>query len=242
MNWMSSVTPLLRELAGPVSYVPVVRILLAAVLGGMVGLERERHGRAAGLRTHLLLCVGCTLVMLVSLYLPCLFADQTAEGIVRADPGRLAGHVLSGLGFLGAGAIITFGRRISGLTTAACVWVTAAIGLAVGCGYVFVAVVAFLVVMFALHTLARWERRMTAKDRYAQLDLHFGRPGNRIEQVQALLRERGYELLEYALDWQPEGTVYRVRIRYAAPGEPERLTQDLVDALGADALSQIAWK
>ena len=191
MDWISSVVPLLREVAGPVSYVPVARILLAAALGGMIGLERERHGRAAGLRTHLLLCVGCTLVMLVSLYLPSLFAEYTSASIVRADPGRLAGHVLSGLGFLGAGAIITLGRRIRGLTTAACVWVTAAIGLALGCGYVFVAVVTFLVVMFALHTLARWERRMPAKDRRPggvvySLQLRCTRPADRERLTQEL--------------------------------------------------------
>jgi putative Mg2+ transporter-C (MgtC) family protein len=242
MDWTSSVGPVVRELAGPVSYVPVMRIVLAAILGGMVGLERERHGRAAGLRTHLLLCVGCALVMLISLHLPDLFAQETSDSIVRADPGRLAGHVLSGLGFLGAGAIITLGRRVSGLTTAACIWVTAAIGLALGCGYVFVAIVAFLVVMFALHILARWERTMAQKERYVQLDLHFGGDGNRMDRVRGLLRERGYELLDYGLDWRPDGTVYNLRLRYTMPDDPERLAMNMADALKKESLTRIACR
>jgi len=242
MAWAASVVSVLGDLTGPVSYVPVVRILLAAALGGMIGWERERHGRAAGLRTHLLLCMGCALVMLVSLYLPTLFMQYTSDSVVRADPGRLAGHVLSGLGFLGAGAIIALGRRVRGLTTAACVWVTAAIGLALGCGYVFVATWTFLVVMFALHTLGRWERRMPAKDRYVQLDLHFGRPGNRIEQIMGLLAKHGYEVLDYTIEWRPEGTVYSLRLRYSVPADPERVTQDLTGALKPEALSRIAWQ
>lgn len=232
----------LKEFYGPVNAVPILRILLAAVLGGMIGWEREQHGREAGLRTHLLLCVGCTLVMLVSLYLPARFAQQAGAGIVRADPGRLAGNVLSGIGFLGAGAIITLGRRIRGLTTAACIWVTAAIGLAVGCGYIVPALWTFLLAVFALHTLGRWEKRMAAKDRDTRLVLYFSKPGDRLAALSELLLAHGYDLADHSMDWQPEEVVYRLGLKFAAPQDIEAATHDLVGAFAEDGLSRVRWE
>ncbi len=240
MIWTPPIAAL-ADVVGPIGYEPVLRIALAAALGGMIGWERERHGRAAGLRTHMLLCVGCTLIMLVSLYLPTRFADSAANGVIRADPGRIAAHVLSGLGFLGAGAIIVVGQRIRGLTTAACIWVTAAIGLAVGCGYLFPAALAFAVVMFALHVLGRWERQMTAKDQYVRLALEFSQPAERIERVRELLAAHSLDLLHYTLDWRRDCVVYRMQLRYARPVNFEQVTADLAEALGGQELASIEW-
>ncbi|MHC4789540.1 MAG: MgtC/SapB family protein, partial [Planctomycetota bacterium] len=103
MSWTQPFAAL-TDILGPLDLQPLLRLLLAALLGGIIGWERERHGRAAGLRTHLLLCVGCALVMLVSLYVPTRFVHYRADSIFRSDPARLAAHVLSGLGFLGGGA------------------------------------------------------------------------------------------------------------------------------------------
>ncbi|NLW50111.1 MAG: MgtC/SapB family protein [Candidatus Brocadiaceae bacterium] len=242
MDWIASIAPFLRETVGPIGFDPVFRILLAAVLGGLIGLERERHGRAAGLRTHLLLCIGCTLAMLVSLQMPRLAAGYGSEGLVRADPGRMAAQVLSGIGFLGAGAIITMGRRIRGLTTAATIWVTAAIGLSLGCGYVFGAVVTFLVALFAQRTLAAWERGMVVRDRYARLRLHFGHSGDQIARIRQVLHTRGWELLEYDLDWKPQGTTYTLELRRTRPDEAEQVVRELTDALQAEALTRIVWR
>lgn len=114
----------------------VFRILLATVLGGVVGYERELHNRWAGFRTHILVCVGSCLVMITSIYLSTSFKIPAG-----ADPGRLAAQVVSGIGFLGAGTILHSSSHIRGLTTAANLWMIAGVGLAVGCGLYIPAIV-----------------------------------------------------------------------------------------------------
>ncbi len=130
----------------------VLRLLLAVLLSGLVGLEREAKGRAAGFRTHILVCVGSCLIMLTGVYL-----TEHYHGMGGGvDPTRLAAQVVSGIGFLGAGTIIQFRDSVRGLTTAASVWAAAGIGLAVGCGFYVGAVATtglVLVVLLALHGL-----------------------------------------------------------------------------------------
>ncbi len=133
------------------------RLVLATGLGGMIGLEREAHNRPAGLRTHILVCLGSTLVMLVSMYgLVDVHAD-TPES--RYDAGRIAAQVVSGIGFLGAGTILREGNSVRGLTTAASLWIVAGIGLAVGSGMYIPAVATTVLTMIALQYLSRVERR-----------------------------------------------------------------------------------
>ena len=111
----------------------ILRLVLAAVLGGLVGLEREVNGREAGVRTYLLVSLGSALIMILSQYLA--FGLTGNGGAVRVDPGRIAAQAVTGIGFLGAGVIIRYGNSIRGLTTAACMWVTCAVGLSIGAGY-----------------------------------------------------------------------------------------------------------
>ncbi len=131
------------------------RLLLAALCSGSIGLEREVHGRAAGFRTHILVCVGSTLVMLTAIHL-----FEMYRGIVEVDPGRLAGQVISGIGFLGAGTIIQFKDSVRGLTTAASLWVAAGIGLAVGSGFYVGAIATTVIVLVALYILSSVERHV----------------------------------------------------------------------------------
>ena len=119
----------------------LLRLSVAAVLGGAVGLERELREREAGLRTHLVVCVGASLFTIVSAYGFTSFLVGSS-GVVRADPTRIAAQIVSGIGFLGAGAIIRQGLSIRGLTTAATLWLVAAIGMACGAGYYSPAVIA----------------------------------------------------------------------------------------------------
>lgn len=134
----------------------VVRLLLAAVLGAAVGLERELRQKSAGLRTNTLIAVGAALFTLMSI--------EMAEGTAAADPTRLAAQIVTGVGFLGAGAIMRTGSGISGLTTAATVWVNAAIGVAAGGGEYHLALIATgvtLAVLLALSPLEAWiDRRL----------------------------------------------------------------------------------
>jgi putative Mg2+ transporter-C (MgtC) family protein len=129
-----------------------LRLVLAAGLGGAVGLERELREREAGLRTHLLVSVGAAVFTLVSAYGFADFRYGAREGITL-DPTRIAAQVVTGIGFLGAGAIIRQGLSVRGLTTAATLWVVAAIGMASGAGYYSVAVISTALVLFSLYPL-----------------------------------------------------------------------------------------
>ena len=134
----------------------IIRLVLAFILGGIIGLEREKKGGSAGLRTHILVTVGAALVMLTSLYL---YDTYKGEGCA-IDPGRIAAGVITGIGFLGAGTIIRSKEGIRGLTTAASVWIGAAIGLAVGCGYFSGAIIVTGASYLALSLLKKLEKEV----------------------------------------------------------------------------------
>ena len=133
----------------------LIRLVLAFLLGGILGFERERKGRSAGLRTHILVCAGSCLIMLVSLYMYDLFRDKTA-----LDPARIAAGVITGIGFLGAGTIIRSAHEVKGLTTAASVWISAAIGLAVGCGFFHGAFITTGIAFITLYCLKPLEKKL----------------------------------------------------------------------------------
>lgn len=126
----------------------VFRLILGAIFGGLIGLERESSNRPAGLRTHILVSVGSTLLMLVSMNV---FGDG-------ADPSRVAAAVVSGIGFLGAGTIMKTGTTVKGLTTAASLWVCSAIGLAIGGGYYLGGIVTVIVVLISLAAVGTLEK------------------------------------------------------------------------------------
>lgn len=130
------------------------RMLLSMLLGCAVGFERKRKGQTAGIRTFALISMGATLAMLVSIYVP-----QELMGDIKGDPTRIAAQVVSGIGFLGAGAIIQMKGSVRGLTTAAGIWMVAMIGLAVGCGLYTVSIVATLMILFILILLENIEHR-----------------------------------------------------------------------------------
>ncbi len=136
----------------------VLRLILSVLLSGLVGLEREAKGRAAGFRTHILVCTGSALVMLTGIYLA-----EAWRGHAGVDPTRLAAQVVSGIGFLGAGTIIQFRDSVRGLTTAASVWAAGGIGLAVGAGFYVGAVSATLIVLVVLFMLSSFEQRVGSK-------------------------------------------------------------------------------
>lgn len=135
----------------------LIRIILSAILGGMVGFEREVHGCAAGLRTHILVSVGSAVFMITSIEVASMYSHLGA-----VDPSRIAANVVAGIGFLGAGAIIRYGASIRGLTTAASIWAVAAIGLSAGAGLYVVTGVTSVIVVGTLF-LSRLEERMELK-------------------------------------------------------------------------------
>ncbi|WP_322062738.1 MgtC/SapB family protein [Paraburkholderia sp. J63] len=134
----------------------ISRLVLAALLGSVIGIERERLSWAAGLRTHMLVCVGSALIMIVSAFG---FADALGGEHVVLDPSRMAAQVVSGIGFLGAGSILLRGEIVRGLTTAASLWSVAAIGLAVGGGLYTAAIAATIIILIILAGIKPLERR-----------------------------------------------------------------------------------
>lgn len=146
-----------------------IRLFLALLLGGLIGVEREISSHAAGLRTHILVCVGSTLIMMLSMYG---FSDFVNEPNVRIDPSRLAAQVISGIGFLGAGTILFNGRSITGLTTAASLWVVAGIGLAVGAGFYYASVLSCLMVLISLWILNKLEQKYFGGKKIHTLNVH----------------------------------------------------------------------
>ena len=136
-------------------YTAIIRLCISFILGAIIGMERQFRRREAGMRTFTLICLGSTVAMLVSIWIP-----QSYPNFLNGDPGRIAAQVLSGIGFLGAGAIIQSHGSVHGLTTAACIWVIAVIGLAVGAGMYVSAAIATVVTLFVLISLDHLERRM----------------------------------------------------------------------------------
>ncbi|NLV88880.1 MAG: MgtC/SapB family protein [Tissierellia bacterium] len=133
----------------------ILRLILSAILGGLIGMEREISNRPAGLRTHILVTIGSSLIMLVSIdgfYI-------LGKGVLSGDPARLAAQVVSGIGFIGAGTIMRTGNNITGLTTAASLWVSAGIGLAIGAGYYLGAIVTAAIVLLTLMSLGVLEKK-----------------------------------------------------------------------------------
>lgn len=150
----------------------IIRLILSAIVGGLIGMEREVNNRPAGLRTHVLVTLGSALVMLVSID----GFHSLGEGI-SWDPARLASQVVSGIGFLGAGTIMRTGNNINGLTTAASLWVSAGIGLAIGSGYYLGGVVTAVIVLVTLMSLGFFEKKILKK-KYRTIDVvSSNRPG-----------------------------------------------------------------
>jgi putative Mg2+ transporter-C (MgtC) family protein len=146
----------------------VMRLVLAAALGSVIGFERERLSWAAGLRTHMLVCVGSALIMIVSAFG---FADVLGQPHVDLDPSRMAAQVVSGIGFLGAGSILLRGEIIRGLTTAASLWSVAAVGLAVGGGLYTASIAATIIILIILAGIKPLERRYITVRQRRQLTL-----------------------------------------------------------------------
>jgi putative Mg2+ transporter-C (MgtC) family protein len=134
-----------------------LRLILASFLGAIIGLEREHHGRSAGMRTQFLVALGSALAMVVSLNFEKVFGSAGAASAIRIDPARVAYGVMGGIGFLGAGTIVRYGINIRGMTTAASLWCTAALGLACGFGMYLVSVVAAGLTLFALLVLSKFD-------------------------------------------------------------------------------------
>lgn len=167
----------------------LLRLLLAFLLSSAIGMEREFGNQAAGLRTHILVCVGSTLVMLVSFHLFEIYGGQTTM-----DPARLGAQVISGIGFLGVGTIMKEGASIRGLTTAAGLWVVACIGLAVGAGFYLGAIVVTIIIVLTLTIVNRLDKRINKSRNSYSLTLRADNIPGQLGRIGCALGERGVSI------------------------------------------------
>jgi putative Mg2+ transporter-C (MgtC) family protein len=208
----------------------LLRLAIAALLGGAIGLERELDEKAAGLRTHMLVSVGSALFTLVSAYG---FRDFLAHGgsVVRADPARIAAQIVTGIGFLGAGVIFRQGFTVRGLTTAASLWVVAAIGMASGAGFWAGAVVATAVALVSLWPLERAKERVLPQRGPSRLHVELVEEASSGPALEAL--ERFGDLLALRRD----GKRLEIEVRI----DPERRRPALEDVASLEEVEEARW-
>lgn len=167
----------------------LVKLVLAALAGGVVGLEREKHGRPAGLRTHLLVALGACLMMIVSEAFSLKYADHDMQSALRIDPGRTAAQIITGIGFLGAGVIIKEGITVRGLTTAASLWLVAGLGMAFGMGLFLPGLMATVLALLSLIFLKKLEPIIN-KDRYLDIAVTAANRPELQDELEQLFTER----------------------------------------------------
>jgi putative Mg2+ transporter-C (MgtC) family protein len=216
----------------------ILRLIVAAVLAGVVGLERERLAWVAGLRTHMLVGLGAALIMIVSAYG---FTDVLGAPNVILDPSRIAAQVVSGIGFLGAGTILFLRQEvIRGLTTAASLWAVAAVGLAVG-GGLYVAAVCTTVLMVTILAIVKpLERRLFRRNQSRQVTVQFDRQRVSLQQIEFTLEKAGLGVKEFKLtrgDAQAGDHVQFTLLRGVSKDAVMQLTAKLQDIEGVSGIT-----
>jgi putative Mg2+ transporter-C (MgtC) family protein len=172
------------------------KLFTAAILGGIIGWERHRRGRPAGLRTHLLVCIGVTLMMLVSEHIFVQYQSHGHNSILRVDPARIAAQVVTGIGFLGAGTIMRSRASIRGLTTAASLWVVAGIGLAVGSGFILPAIFT-TVIAIAILTLNSLVEKKMKRNKYRTMKMLIPGQEHFLDDITQILENHSVKLKNY---------------------------------------------
>jgi putative Mg2+ transporter-C (MgtC) family protein len=201
----------------------VGKLLLAALLAALIGYEREAHGRSAGLRTNILVGLGACLLMLLSLNMSDLFKALDQNSVLRIDPGRIAAYTMAGMGFLGAGVIMQGRGSVRGITTAACLWVNTAVGLAVGAGFYLPAVTVSLLSLVTLTTLRWTVERYIRRDTYVLVMIDLTGDVCRLEEIEGVLLRNGVRRLFTAIDRDREARTIRYRMNVRIKGSLEAL-------------------
>lgn len=205
----------------------LIRIAIALLAGGIIGLERSYHGRPAGFRTHTLVCMASSLLMLVTVYESLWFSQAGARAVI--DPTRMAQGIMTGIGFLDAGVIMKEGLSVRGLTTAASIWITAAIGILVGIGFYFPAAIATAATIGTLSAF-RWIEGWIPSEFFAHFRVHFLRNNAMAEdQLVELVGQHGFSVanLDYGLTEGGERIEYRMVLRTLAAKNARSLSDAL---------------
>jgi len=208
------------------------KILISGILSGIIGLEREKHGREAGLRTMILVGMGTTTILLSSFQIFYIFSD-IQNPILRLDPARIAYGVVTGMGFLGAGVIIKDQKRIRGLTTAACLWLVTSIGLATGVGLYTLSIFLTFISLIVLYFLKLLEKKIPI-DIYNKITVVIEPNKELKEKIKNLVLSEGFKVLtlENKIDREKNSMEFSFTVRYRKPLKAEEVFEKISDIEG----------
>jgi len=229
-----------ETLAGSYQLAILAKLLLATLAGAIIGVEREKHGRPAGLRTHLLVSLGACLMMIVSESFPLKYAAFTADSALRIDPARAAAQIISGIGFLGAGVILKEGISVRGLTTAASLWMVAGLGMAFGMGLVGPGAMGTVIALCSLIFLKKLEP-IIKKDRFLFLTVVARHRADILSELETIFNSHRLRIanIESDLDLD-EG---KVRFEFIITQHYRRIGQELTNAITAvEGVQRIKFK
>jgi putative Mg2+ transporter-C (MgtC) family protein len=212
-----------------------LRLIVSFFAGLLVGVEREAHSQPAGLRTHILISIGSTLAMLVSIYIP-----QQFPNFQNGDPGRMAAQVIAGIGFLGAGAILRIGGNVKGLTTAASIWAMAIIGLAIGAGLFSISAIALGIILFSLTIMDVFEKLFFQDKIYKRIEITVRKKTTQPEDFAGLLRSLKIRISAIDIKKSMADTTekYTFYVYLPAKLDPQKLTAMMEKTEGVVAFSE----
>ncbi len=217
MDWSTIVDTLNATEVNTLS--SVYKLLLSMILGCLVGYQRKKRGQTAGVRTFSLIAMGATLAMILSIYVP-----QEYLGLKNGDPGRIAAQVVTGIGFLGAGAIIQMKGSVRGLTTAAGIWMVATIGMAVGVGMYWISLIATLMILFVLAQLERFERHINMGNEARIIRVRVNGIVDDIEQYKKALRMHKVVLTNFYVDYDFDDNMTHLNLVVLVPENVNYIT------------------
>lgn len=214
-----------------------IRLLIAAVLGGLIGWDRQRKEGVAGLRTHMLVCVGSCLIMIVSAFG---FSDIMGKPSIVLDPSRIAAQVISGVGFLGAGTILFLRPQIIiGLTTAAGLWAVAGIGLAVGGGLYFPACIAALIILIILSLLKPFEKRFFKSTRGKTMTLFYNSKLISLGQIESILMKYELSTNEIFIHSNKDSSSDELKVTFDYNSAPSKILSALDEFKSTEGINEI---
>lgn len=192
------------------SYSATIKLLVSFVLGSVIGIERQTRRQSAGMRTFALICMASTAAMLLSIWIP-----QSYPDFLNGDPGRIAAQILTGIGFLGAGAIIQSRGSVHGLTTAASIWGMAIVGMCVGAGMYAPAIILTLLSLFVLLVLERIDKRRAMSGEVKQLSIYYSTAMPDIESIKRILKQESIYLFNISVikDYQKETCCLNIKVQ-----------------------------
>jgi len=220
----------------------IFKLSLTAILGGIIGFERESHGQSAGFRTNLLVAIGACLMMILSLAITDIFKEYNVNSVIRLDPARIASYAIASMGFLGAGAIIKGKGSVRGLTTAAGLWLVTGIGLTVGAGLYIPAILTTIISIFVLYPL-RFFRRTITHDQHTLLTLRCEcseAPLNMIKAVLSLYEPNlRIKFINYYQDKVEGYVTYKIRLHSKDTLPWNKIVSQLLDL---PQIKTISWE